>query len=68
MPSNKGMKQGAMSLDALVIDLLRPSGALHTIVVKTKTDGDHVVVADIADARPPDSAGQLRDSGILVRR
>jgi hypothetical protein len=47
-----------MWLDALVIDLLRPSGALHTIVVKPKTHGDYVVVADIADARPPDSAGQ----------
>jgi hypothetical protein len=47
-----------MWLDALVIDLLRPSGALHTIVVKPKTYGDHVVVADIADTPPPDSAGQ----------
>ena len=43
--------------EALVIDLLRPSGALHTIVVKAKTYRDYVVVADIADARPPDSAG-----------
>jgi hypothetical protein len=47
-----------MWLDALVIDLLRPSGALHTIVVKAKTYGDYVIVADIADTRPPDSAGQ----------
>ncbi len=47
-----------MWLDALVIDLLRPSGALHTIVVKAKTYGDYVVVADIVDGRPPDSAGQ----------
>ncbi len=46
-----------MRLDALVIDLLRPSGALYTIVVKAKTYGDYVVVADIADTRPPDSAG-----------
>jgi hypothetical protein len=48
---------GAMWLDALVIDLLRPSGALHTIVVKAKTYGDYLVVADITDACPPDSAG-----------
>jgi hypothetical protein len=47
-----------MWLDALVIDLLRPSGALHTIVVKPRTDADHVVVVDLADAHPPDSAGQ----------
>lgn len=47
-----------MRLDALVIDLLRPSGALHTIVVKAKSYRDYLVVADIADARPPDSAGQ----------
>jgi hypothetical protein len=47
-----------MWLDTLVIDLLRPSGALHTIVVKPKTYGDYVVVADIADVGPPDSAGQ----------
>jgi hypothetical protein len=47
-----------MWLDALVIDLLRPSGALYTIVVKPKTDGDYLVVADIADALPPDSAVQ----------
>lgn len=32
-----------MWLDALVIDLLRPSGASHTIVVKPKTNGDHVI-------------------------
>jgi hypothetical protein len=37
------------------IDLLRPSGS-H-VVVKAKTYGDYLVVADIADARPPDSAG-----------
>jgi len=52
------LEEGAMRLDALVIDLLRPSGALYTIVVKAKTYGDYVVVADVADARPPDSAGQ----------
>jgi hypothetical protein len=52
------LEEGAMGLDALVIDLLRPSGALHTIVVKAKTYGDKVVVADIADAPPPDSTGQ----------
>jgi hypothetical protein len=52
------MTTWAMWLDALVIDLLRPSGALHTIVVKPKTYRDYVVVADIADVRPPDSAGQ----------
>lgn len=46
-----------MGLEALVIDLLRPSGALHTIVLKPRTHGDYVVVADIADAGPPDSAG-----------
>jgi hypothetical protein len=46
-----------MRLDALVIDLLRPSGALYTIVVKAKTYGDYVVVADIADTRPTDSPG-----------
>jgi hypothetical protein len=43
--------------DALVVDLLRPSGALHTIVVKPKTHDDYVIVADITDAPPPDSAG-----------
>jgi hypothetical protein len=47
-----------MRLDALVIDLLRPSGALYTIVLKARTYGDYVVVADIADTRPSDSAGQ----------
>jgi len=52
--------------DTLVVDLLRPSGALHTIIVKPKTDGDYVVVADIADAHPPDSAGQRQvDKGSL---
>jgi hypothetical protein len=44
--------------DELVIDLLRPSGTLHTIVVKARTYGDNVVVADIADTEPPDSADQ----------
>jgi hypothetical protein len=52
------LEEWAMWLDALVIDLLRPSGALYTIVVKAKTYGDYVIVADIADARPPDPAGQ----------
>jgi hypothetical protein len=50
-------EEGAMRPDALVIDLLRPSGTLHTIVLKPGTHGDSVVVADIADAGPPDSAG-----------
>lgn len=55
-----------MWLDGLVIDLLRPSGALHTIVVKPKADRDFVVVADIADAPLPDSTGQTRvDIGSL---
>ena len=42
--------------DGLVIDLLRPSGALHTIVVKPNTHGGRLVVADMADERPPHSA------------
>ena len=46
-----------MRLDALVIDVLRPSGALHTIVVTAKAYGGYVVVADIADVPLPDSAG-----------
>lgn len=39
-----------------VIDLLRPSGALCTIVVTPRTQGNSLVVADIADDLPPDSA------------
>jgi hypothetical protein len=46
-----------MGLDLLVVDLLRPSGTLHTIVVKLTTAGDAWIVADLADAAPPDALG-----------
>jgi hypothetical protein len=41
-----------MWLDALVIDLLRPSGALHTIVVKPKAYGDYAGRYVGLDAHP----------------